>query len=76
MESPTRPPELWESCQALIAESRRIRAELDEAWRVHRNGRERVRGHGLSLLGEAKARLDARQFARVESARRAIDDLF
>jgi hypothetical protein len=59
MEPPRRAPDLWESCRALIAESRRARATRDEAWRSHLKDRERVNGHVRSLLAEATARLDA-----------------
>jgi hypothetical protein len=75
MDVPQPDPELWESSLALIAESRRGRAELDALWRLHLRGRERVNDHCLSLLTEAKARLDARELARAGQAQDAIDRL-
>jgi hypothetical protein len=54
-------PELWETCQSLITESRRVRAELDALWIAHLRARERVNDHCVSLLSEARARLDARE---------------
>jgi hypothetical protein len=76
MGSPPPDPELLETSRALIAESRRVRAELDAVWREHLRGRERVNDHCLAFLREARPRLDARETVRAERAHRAIDWLF
>jgi hypothetical protein len=76
MSSPPSDPELFEASRALIAESRRAREKRDALWQTHLTGRDWVSGHGLSFLGEAKARLDARETARDELAHRAVDRLF
>jgi hypothetical protein len=76
MGSPPPDPELLPASQALIAESRRVRAELDSLWSIHLGWRERVNDHCLSFLSEANSRLEARETARTEGAHRAIDSLF
>jgi hypothetical protein len=76
MRSPREDAELLESSQILITESRRLRAELDEAWTAHRRVREATNGYGLAFLGEASARLDARARVAASRSHQAIEDLF
>lgn len=67
---------LFETTRDLIAENRRLRAELDEAWALHHGNQLRVRAHGLDLLKEAASRLEAGENARQERARQSLAFLF
>ncbi|MDR3635000.1 MAG: hypothetical protein P4L84_14445 [Isosphaeraceae bacterium] len=58
--SPLEPP-LWDSCRALIDQSRRARAELQAKWDTLLDDRERLGGLGIAFLSEASARLAARE---------------
>jgi len=69
-------PELFASIRDVLAENRRARAERDALWNTHLEERERVNGHCLSFLDEARARLDARHAGRAGHARNAIDRPF
>ena len=71
-----REPDLYEACHALIADSRRARQVLDEAWGDHMAARSRATGYSLSLLGEAMARLADGERIRAERAHRVIEDAF
>lgn len=61
MASTSLEPQLWESCRALIDESRRARAALQTKWDALLSDRERVGGLGITFLAEASARLAAHQ---------------
>jgi hypothetical protein len=64
MDAPIPDVELLETSRALIAESRRIRAELDAVWQAHLGERGRTHDRCLAFLSEAGARLEAREAAR------------
>jgi hypothetical protein len=76
MEPTRRETELYEACDILITESRRVRLELEEAWGDHFGTRLRTTGYSLSLLDEAMARLAAQERVRAERAHRVIEDMF